>query len=302
MHDWRVEGGEKGRNMARNFAAWWVAGGFLIAIGTGVAVATGVIPISQLAQDASAVQSLVEKRRAAVVVDVPDATSKDISLLAPSVLQKDKPSLSGERNKMPTATSVRTVRVQNSDFPPRVYESTDSASESITNAETKTFSVQKENESVEFKTGAVAKVEEQTVKADGQTQPARQTGIRLHVDGKLTESNSGEDGKQVKPRAPLEIPLGEHTLRLEVIERSTGKTLARTDVPIVQKSLAPQFGPQLPIDGVSRIMVREGETLWSIARRRYGSGEQYRRIFEANRAVMPSPDAVEPGQVLELPE
>lgn len=46
--------------------------------------------------------------------------------------------------------------------------------------------------------------------------------------------------------------------------------------------------------------VQEGDTLWSIAERRYGSGHNYTDIMSANN--MANPDALEKGQKLALPD
>ncbi|MBL4889800.1 MAG: LysM peptidoglycan-binding domain-containing protein [Candidatus Lindowbacteria bacterium] len=47
--------------------------------------------------------------------------------------------------------------------------------------------------------------------------------------------------------------------------------------------------------------VSKGETLGSIAAKYLGSAGQYRKIFDANRNVLSSPNSISPGQVLTLP-
>ncbi len=48
--------------------------------------------------------------------------------------------------------------------------------------------------------------------------------------------------------------------------------------------------------------VKKGDCLWSIARKFYGSGAQYTRIYEANRNVIGgNPSRIYPGQVLTIP-
>ncbi len=51
-----------------------------------------------------------------------------------------------------------------------------------------------------------------------------------------------------------------------------------------------------------RITVQTGNTLWAIARDRYGEGVLYVQIFEANRESIRNPDLIFPGQVFDLPE
>ena len=47
--------------------------------------------------------------------------------------------------------------------------------------------------------------------------------------------------------------------------------------------------------------VQSGDTLFKIAEEAYGDGEQYPKIFEANRDLLDSPDHILPGQELRIP-
>ena len=53
---------------------------------------------------------------------------------------------------------------------------------------------------------------------------------------------------------------------------------------------------------VKAVTVQPGNTLWAIARERYGSGTLYVRLFEANKDAIRNPDLIYPGQVFEIPE
>ena len=48
--------------------------------------------------------------------------------------------------------------------------------------------------------------------------------------------------------------------------------------------------------------VEAGDTLWKIARHFYGDGDQYLKIFEANKGLLKDPDHIFPGQELVIPE
>lgn len=48
-------------------------------------------------------------------------------------------------------------------------------------------------------------------------------------------------------------------------------------------------------------VVRDGDTLWTIAKQVYGDPHQYKRLLEANPSVMASPEHIFPGQVLRVP-
>lgn len=47
--------------------------------------------------------------------------------------------------------------------------------------------------------------------------------------------------------------------------------------------------------------VEEGDSLWAIAERFYGDGNQWGRIAEANTEQVPDPNVIQPGQVLVIP-
>lgn len=49
--------------------------------------------------------------------------------------------------------------------------------------------------------------------------------------------------------------------------------------------------------------VVKGDTLWAIAEKFYGKGKgnQYNKIFEANRPMLTNPDKIYPGQTLRIP-
>ena len=52
---------------------------------------------------------------------------------------------------------------------------------------------------------------------------------------------------------------------------------------------------------VSAVTVQTGDTLWAIARERYGEGVLYVKVFDANRSSIRDPDLIYPGQVFDLP-
>ncbi len=54
---------------------------------------------------------------------------------------------------------------------------------------------------------------------------------------------------------------------------------------------------------VETYTVKSGDSLWKIAKNHYGDGNEYMKIFYANRDKMDSPDSViHPGDVLNLPK
>lgn len=67
--------------------------------------------------------------------------------------------------------------------------------------------------------------------------------------------------------------------------------------PIVEEVI-PEPIPEWP----KTIVVKEGEWIYDIARREYGSVFAWRKIYEANQEKISNPDIIYPGQELLLPE
>lgn len=95
---------------------------------------------------------------------------------------------------------------------------------------------------------------------------------------------------------------GVYTLRVDEVNPQ-GDVVSRAETPFKREDpavLAAQSGPQdTPVKAVT---VQTGNTLWAIARERYGEGILYVRVFEANRDAIRDPDLIYPGQVFNLPD
>lgn len=95
---------------------------------------------------------------------------------------------------------------------------------------------------------------------------------------------------------------GVYTLRVDEMNPQ-GEVVSRAETPFKREDpavLAAQSGPQdTPVKAVT---VQTGNTLWAIARDRYGEGVMYVRVFEANRDAIRDPDLIYPGQVFNLPD
>ena len=59
---------------------------------------------------------------------------------------------------------------------------------------------------------------------------------------------------------------------------------------------------QVPVSARSYTVVK-GDSLWKIAKAHYGNGNQWRKIYEANRVTIgDNPDLIHPGQTLTIPD
>ena len=47
--------------------------------------------------------------------------------------------------------------------------------------------------------------------------------------------------------------------------------------------------------------VKKGDTLWGIAKKYYGNGAQYKKIYNANKSKIKNPDLIYPGQKFLIP-
>jgi LysM repeat protein len=52
---------------------------------------------------------------------------------------------------------------------------------------------------------------------------------------------------------------------------------------------------------VKTYTVKSGDCLWNIAKKYYGSGAQYTKIYNANKGKIKNPNLIYPGQVLTIP-
>lgn len=53
--------------------------------------------------------------------------------------------------------------------------------------------------------------------------------------------------------------------------------------------------------GGGTYIVKKGDCLWKIAQKYYGSGSQYKKIYDANKSIIKNPNLIYPGQVLTIP-
>lgn len=106
----------------------------------------------------------------------------------------------------------------------------------------------------------------------------RYYGSRLEV-GRLREANEGRDESTIQPGESIFVPAepAAAAVRLGRSSADAGQMLGGTYV------------------------VQSGDMLSKIAQKTYGSAGQWRRIYDANRDVLASPDALKVGMRLRIP-
>lgn len=99
-----------------------------------------------------------------------------------------------------------------------------------------------------------------------------------------------------------DVDEGIYTLRVDEVA-TDGTVTSRVETPFKREDPAVLVQAAAGQDGpLKRITVQKGNTLWAIARDRYGEGQLYVRVFQANAADIRDPDLIYPGQVFDLPD
>ncbi|MFL4471669.1 LysM peptidoglycan-binding domain-containing protein [Tateyamaria armeniaca] len=122
--------------------------------------------------------------------------------------------------------------------------------------------------------------------------------VRVYVNNRpITDLDVDETGAW--SGALPQIDTGVYTLRVDELD-AEGRVTSRVETPFRRED--PDVLTQT--DGAAaatQITVQTGNTLWAIARDRYGEGLLYVEVFEANRDRIRDPDLIFPGQVFALP-
>lgn len=104
------------------------------------------------------------------------------------------------------------------------------------------------------------------------------------------------------------VAAGVHELRIDQLNEA-GEVEARIVVSFERESAAAASASGLGGQATEQVelvsgfvTVREGQSLWRIARAVYGEGTQYTVIYQSNQDQIRDPDLIYPGQVFTLPE
>lgn len=153
--------------------------------------------------------------------------------------------------------------------------------------------------------------------------------VRALIDGKVSgETKVAADGKWIL--AVRNVSDGPSSGVLLVLSSVDGHELDRAEVPlklagggvktaehlppaasgvaatgvaatIAATSIQTSAAPLLSGKGGQYVKVRRGDSLWRIARRHYGNGRRWTRIYNANKRKIQDPDFLKPGRRIFLP-
>lgn len=124
--------------------------------------------------------------------------------------------------------------------------------------------------------------------------------VRIYLDNRPVAQLPLDENGNWRGEVP-DISTGVYTLRVDAVN-AAGDVTSRVETPFKRESPDVLAEAAQGLSGpVRAVTVQTGDTLWAIARDRYGEGVLYVRVFEANRASIRDPDLIYPGQVFDLP-
>ena len=127
--------------------------------------------------------------------------------------------------------------------------------------------------------------------------------VRIYLDNKdLVDADVGAGGQW---RTPLpDVNTGTYTLRVDELN-AEGRVISRVETPFLREAVediqALDKSPVTMLAPVSLVTIQPGNTLWGLARKKYGRGILYVRVYEANTDRIRDPDLIFPGQIFAVP-
>ncbi|MCW2309448.1 LysM peptidoglycan-binding domain-containing protein [Rhodobium gokarnense] len=139
--------------------------------------------------------------------------------------------------------------------------------------------------------------------------------VRVYVEDEFVgTAKANADGRWLL-EAPKDLATGQHRVRADQVADEAGTVVARAEVPFQKDENAVVLTPleiasggtegdagSITIAKVPSVIIRKGDNLWRISRRRYGEGVRYTTIYAANKEQIRNPDLIYPGQVFMVPE
>ncbi|MEO9574204.1 MAG: Ig-like domain-containing protein [Tateyamaria sp.] len=122
--------------------------------------------------------------------------------------------------------------------------------------------------------------------------------VRVYVDNRPIADLDVDANGDWSGALP-QIDTGVYTLRVDELD-ADGDVTSRVETPFRREDPA-VLAQSDTSAAATQITVQTGNTLWAIARDRYGEGLLYVEVFEANRDRIRDPDMIFPGQVFALP-
>ena len=118
--------------------------------------------------------------------------------------------------------------------------------------------------------------------------------LKVYAGDQLLGMTTADAAGRWSLASPQPVPDGALELWVDQLD-ADGGIASRIGVPF-----QPPTGVALAQGGT--YVVRQGNSLWVIARELFGNGERYTVIFSANRGLVQDPNLIFPGQQLKVPK
>lgn len=119
------------------------------------------------------------------------------------------------------------------------------------------------------------------------------TNIKVSLED-YTITDSTDEGFDTKVKIKLKQYREYSTKTVQV-------TIKQYKPPVVTRTLTTNNTAAASKPSGQNYTVRSGDCLWNIAKRFYGNGSQYTKIYNANRDKIKNPNLIYPNQVLWIP-
>ena len=151
-----------------------------------------------------------------------------------------------------------------------------------------------------------------TVTLSGIADPGAKISI-FSDNALIAEAKADRDGSW-RVVVQKKLGMGQHNFRAEQGGAGAG-TLARTAMVTIERvepkpeppkaqpvaAAPPTVAAAEKKESAGTYIIRQGDTLWAIAKRYLGSGLRYTSIFQDNRKVIRNPNLIHPKQELNVP-
>lgn len=122
------------------------------------------------------------------------------------------------------------------------------------------------------------------------------TNIKVSVED-YTVNENATNGLDLSVDVELKQYRDYSTKTVKVETEATRNTAAVTKTATVTAERPATTAPK-----VNTYTVKSGDTLWGIAKKYYGNGAKYTKIYEANKGVIKNPNLIYVGQVFAIPQ
>ncbi|MDR3435928.1 LysM peptidoglycan-binding domain-containing protein [Telmatospirillum sp.] len=115
--------------------------------------------------------------------------------------------------------------------------------------------------------------------------------LQVYLDNQPLSKTQADGQGRWRLSTKMDQRGSEHTLRVDELGNG-GKVVARAET---------SFSPSGTLPAEGKVTVEQGNSLWRIARRAYGSGYDYMVIYAANKEQIRDPNRIYPGQTFNIP-